>query len=129
MTKPAIKITAILGALILLITAVFHMTALRQLGGAVAVIDSEFYRSALPGMWMMPSVHWLFIAFLSIGLARYKSNACAAILMAFGALILVDALITFLHVGPFIGAYMLGLAGLLLLASGLMLRKEVREGG
>jgi len=129
MTKPVIKITAILGALILLAGAAFHMTAMSQLKQVVGSIESGFYRNALPGMWMMPAVHWLFIAFLSIGLARYKSNACAAILMAFGCWILVDALITFMNVGPFMGAYMLGLAGLLLLASGLMLRKEVREGG
>jgi len=77
-------------------------------------------------MWVLPSMHWVFIAFLSIGLSRYKSNACAAILMAFGCWVLVDALITFLHVGPFMGAYMLAIAGALILTSGLMLRKEMR---
>ena len=77
-------------------------------------------------MWKMPTLHWIFIAFLSMGLSRYKSNSCAAILMAFGCWILVDALITFMHVGPFVGVYMLGLAGALLLASGVMLRKEMR---
>jgi len=46
--------------------------------------------------------------------------------MAFGCWVLIDVLITFMHVGPFVGSYMLGLAGALLLASGVMLRKEAR---
>ena len=46
--------------------------------------------------------------------------------MAFGCWVLVDALVTLLYVGPFVGVYMLGLAGLLLLVAGLMLRKFVR---
>lgn len=123
MTKPAVKITAIVGALILLATAYFHMTAMPQLKGLVTAIDSDFYRKGLPAMWMLPSVHWLFIACLSVGLSRYQSKACAAVLMAFGVWVLVDALITALHIGPFIGVYMLAAAGLLLLASGVMLRR------
>jgi len=126
MTKPAIKITAILGALILLAGAAFHMTAMPQLKAALGALSPGFFQDGLPAMWLLPSIHWIFIAFLSIGLSRYMSNSCAVILMAFGCWILVDALITFMHVGPFVGVYMLGLAGLLLLASGVMLRKEAR---
>ena len=126
MTKPAIRITAILGALILLITAGFHMSAMPELKAVLGALDAGFFQKGLPAMWILPAVHWLFIAFLSIGLSRYKSNSCAVILMAFGAWVLVDALINFTHVGAFIGVYMLGLAGLLLLASGLMLRKDMR---
>jgi len=84
MTKPVIKITAILGAFILLAGAVFHMTAMPQVKTSLTDVEPVFFKNALAGMWIMPSVHWLFIAFLSIGLSRYKSNACAAILMAFG---------------------------------------------
>ena len=126
MTKPAIRITAILGALILLAGAAFHMTGLGPVKGAVSGVEPDFYQNALLGMWVMPAVHWLFIAFLSIGLSRYKSNSCAAILMAFGVWILLDGAITFFHVGPFLGVYMLALAGGLLLASGFMLRKQMR---
>jgi len=127
MTKPSIKITAILGALILLAGGVFHMSALAQVKDATQPIDSYFYRNALPAMWMIPALHWIFIAFLSIGLSRYRSNACAAILMAFGLWILVDALMTFIHVGAFIGVYMLTAAGLLLLVSGVMLRQDMKD--
>ena len=125
MTKPAVKITAILAALILLAGAVFHMSAMAGVKASLAGVEPAFFKSALAGMWVMPAMHWVFIAFMSIGLARYRSRSCAAILMGFGLWVLVDGLLTFMHVGPFMGVYMLALAGLLLLASGFMLRKDM----
>jgi len=126
MTKPAIKITAALGAFILLITAAFHMTGLSDVRASVTGVERELFRDGLPGMWAMVGAHWIFMAFLSLGLSRYKSNSCAAILIAFGLWLLVDALIIFKYVGFFVAIYMIGAAGLLLLGSGLMLRKLVR---
>lgn len=102
------------------------MTAMGDLNTSLASMDSEFFKKGLPAMWVLPSAHWLFIACLSVGLSRYASNACAAILMAFGMWVLMDALIAFIHVGPFMGIYMLCTAGLLLLTSGVMLRKMMR---
>ena len=125
MTKPAVKLCAIFAAVILLATAGFHMTAMPELKAALAEFEPVFFKNGLPAMWILPAVHWVFIACLSVGLSRYKSRACAAILMAFGLWVLIDALIAFLHVGPFMGVYMLCAAGALLLASGLMLRKDM----
>ncbi len=125
MTKPATRITAILGALILIITAVFHISAMPAVKTVTAAVEPAFYKSGLIGMWILPAVHWLFIACGSVGLSRYRSRSCAAILMSFGVWVIVDSLITFMHVGAFVGVYMLGLAGLLLLASGYMLRKDM----
>ena len=127
MTKPAVKVTAILGAVILLAGAAFHMSALAGVKAAVAGVEPAFYKNALVGMWIMPAMHWLLIAFLSVGLSRYKSNACAAILMAFGVWVFLDAAITFVHLGAFLGVYMLALAGGFLLASGFMLRGQMRD--
>ena len=125
-TTPAIKITAALGALILLAGAAFHMTAMPGVMAAVLGVESEFFRKALPGMWVIPALHWIFIAFLSLGLSRYKSKACAAVLIGFGLLLIVDAVVTFHYLGAFIGVYMMAAAGGLLLTSGLMLRKFAR---
>lgn len=127
MRQSAIKITAIVGALILLGTAGFHMTAMPQLRASIAPIDSGFYQKGIPAMWVIPAAHWIFIAFLSIGLSHYKSKACAAILMAFGFWVLIDALIIFTYAGPFIGIYMLALAGGLLLTAGLKLRSAMKD--
>ena len=123
MTSPAIKITAMLGGLILIAGASYHMTGLAGAKAAVSGIDSAFFKKTLPVMWAVPSVHWAFIGFLSFGLSRYKSKACAAILIAFGLMILLDALVTFLLAGMFLGVYIMSAAGLLLLVSGVMLRK------
>ena len=114
MTNPTTKITATLGSALLLLAA-----GLRVFGRS---------DNALSALWSLPAFHWLFIAFLSFGLSRYKSNSCAAILMAFGVMILVETLITLQYVGGFRGLYMLGGAGALLLISGLALRREMRAG-
>jgi len=126
MTKPAVKITAIIGAIILLAGAVFHLSALLDVKTSLIEVEPAFFKNALGGMWVMPALHWIFIACLSVGLSWYKSRACAAILMGFGIWVIVDALVTYMYVGPFMGAYMLALAGLLLLSAGLMLRRQMR---
>ena len=114
MTKPITKITAVLGAVLLLFAAGYRV----------------FGRSdnALSALWTVPAFHWLFIAFLSFGLSRYKSNSCAAILMAFGVMILIDAMLIASHLGLYMGTYLLAAAGALLLISGLALRREMRAG-
>lgn len=126
MTNRTTKITAIIAALLLLVEAGFHYMAVGTVRGAVVGVESDFLRSALVGIWVMPSLHWVFIAFLSVGLSRYRSRSCAAILMAFGVWLLADGGLTFLHVGPFIGVYMLGVAGALLLVSGWLLRRDMK---
>jgi len=78
------------------------MTGLSDVTASVTGVERELFRDGLPGMWAMVGAHWIFMAFLSLGLSRYKSNSCAAAI------------------------YMIGAAGLLLLGSGLMLRKLVR---
>ena len=123
--KPAIKIMAIIGALILLLGAVFHLSAMGRLIEAVSGVTLDF-RRAIYGVWAIPSVHWIYIACLSIGLSRYKSKACAIVLMAFGVMLLSDAFITFLHVGAVIGVYIMAAAGACLLASGVMLRAQMK---
>jgi len=80
MTTPAIKITAILGGLILIVGASYHMTGLDGAKAAVANIESDFFKKTLPVMWTLPSVHWAFIGFLSIGMSRYKSKAVSGCL-------------------------------------------------
>ena len=124
-TNTITKITAIIAALILFVEAGFHLTGTGPVKGAVAGVESDFLRQALVGIWIMPSLHWIFIGFLSVGLSRYRSKACAAILMAFGVWLLADGVLTFLHVGGFIGVYLLWVAGALLLVSGGSLRKEM----
>jgi len=129
MTKPAIKITATLGSLILLAGALLQLGAVKYAKRAMANEPANsFFQAEWVVLWILPFSHYIFIAALSVGLSRYKSKACAAVLMGFGALILVDALILLTHIGLYIGTYMIALAGALLLTCGVMLRKEARAG-
>ncbi|NNE56639.1 MAG: hypothetical protein HKN36_00900 [Hellea sp.] len=122
-----IQILTGIASLILLVIASMHYGGLSSLKDAIGVIDSAFFKGAIPGVWIMPSIHMIFIACLAFGLSFYKSRACAAMLIAFGAWCLVDAAIIFIHVGPFVPVYMLGVAGLCLLAAGFMLRRSLTK--
>ena len=113
MTNPITKITATLGAALLLLSA-----GLRVFGRS---------DNALAALWTLPAFHWVFIAFLAFGLSRYKSNSCAAILMGFGVMVLGDTMLlaSKFSLGP--STYALGAAGALLLVSGVKLRKQIRS--
>ncbi len=122
-----IKLFAALGGLILLFGSWFHSDALSQVRAAIAPMDDGFFRDALPAMWVMPSIHWIFIACLSFGLSFYKSRAGSVILIAFGVWLLMDAALVFRYVGAFAGVYMLIASGLLILTSGLLLRRSMKQ--
>ena len=127
-SKPIVKILAAIGALILLVGSWIHSDALSSMRTAIAPMDDGFFRDALPGMWVMPSVHWILIACLSFGLSFYKSKAGAVILIAFGVLLLLDAALVYRYVGAFAGVYMLIAAGVLILTSGILLRRSMQKG-
>jgi len=86
----------------------------------------EFTEKVVPAVWIILSVHMMFIAFLVFGLSFYKSRAGAAILIAFGLWLWVDAVIVFSAVGAIIPVYMFGVAGICYLAAGLMLRRSMK---
>ncbi len=120
-----IRALAAIGSLIALFTAYMHMTGAAPVKEIAAASDSQFFSAAIPQVWMLISVHLVFIAFLAFGLSFYKSRACAAILMAFGVWLLVDAAMVFAAAGPFIGVYALAAAGLCYLIAGFMLRRQM----
>ena len=126
MTDKSIRLLAIIAALILLAGAAFHMTALPGLRAALTEMSPGFFRNGIPAMWTLPALHWVMIACLSVGLSRYNSQGCAAVLIAFGLWVLIDMLIAAMHVGLFVGVYMLGAAGICLLIAGFKLRKTAR---
>jgi len=126
-SQPIVKILAGLGSLIVLFTAYMHMQGLPEATEAVAGVSQGFMKKAIPAVWVMPSVHMVFIGFLAFGLSFYRSKACAVMLIAFGLWLCVDAVIVFSAVGPFIPVYMLGAAGLSYLVAGFMLRKSTRS--
>jgi len=122
-----IKLLAAIGSLILVVTAVYHLTATGDAVDAMAPIEASFFKSGLTGMWVLPGIHWIFFAALAFSLSFYKSNAGSIVLVSIGVWVLIDAVITFRYVGAFIGVYMLAAAGLCILASGLLLRRSMKR--
>lgn len=112
MTNTLSKITAAIGSALLLFAAAYRLFGRRD--------------NALGMLWTLPAFHWVFIAFLAFGLSRYKSNACAAILMAFGVMVLGDAMLLASNISLGSSTYALGAAGALLLVSGVKLRQQMR---
>ncbi len=118
------KVLAAIGSINLLTVAGMHMTGLGDVKSSVVTIESEFMQQALPAMWIMPSLHMIFMACLAVGLSFYKSRIVAAMLMAFGVWLWVDAALVYMHVGVFIGNIMLVISGLLYFVAGYLLRRE-----
>lgn len=125
MNQSVIKIIAGLGSFITLATAYLHYGGLGPARESVAGAESDFMRHALITMWALYSIHLILIAALAFGASFYKSKACAAFLMAFGAWLMMDGLIIWTHVAWFPGVPVLMAAGLCYLIAGFMLRKSV----
>ena len=109
-----------LASLLLLATGLFHATGI---GGVVEVVAdpafAEFYKRALPGVWIFFSWHLLALA-LGAGWAAVRRNATARPLLVFLALVAaVDTLFVGAAAGPlFAGTLMLaGAAACLAIAA------------
>lgn len=125
MNQTIIKALAGLGSLILLAMAYFHYTGLTPVREIAANVDDDFMRHALITNWAVFSFHLIFIALLAFGTSFYASKACAAILMAFGAWVILDGLIIWTHVMFFPGVPILITAGACYLIAGILLRRKM----
>ncbi len=103
-----------LGSLVLVATAAFHGTGYTEVTDAVAESNLEgMITGAIGGLWLYPSVHWLFLAFLAVVTLRFRSpGARRWVLALIAGLLVVDITILLIHVGPFVGEAMLGVAAL-----------------
>ena len=126
MNQNLIKFLAGMGSVILILTALLHFKSLDSVREMVTQIDDEFMSHAIITLWAILSFHLIFLAFLAFGASFYRSKACAAFLMAFGAWALLDALIIWTHIGWFEAVPMLGAAGSLHLIAGLSLKRNMR---
>ena len=125
MTLNTTRLLTGFGSAILLGTSALHLFGLSIVRPALETVEPAFNQGTLTASWIVPSLHWLFIACLAFGLSVYKSKIAAAMLMAFGLLLLSDAVLLFTHVGTFIGVGLLGLSGLSYLIGGFLLRREM----
>ena len=65
-----------LGSVILVVTAIFHGTGHADVTQAVASSDLEGMLSgAIGGLWLFPTIHWLFLALLAVAVAVVRSTS------------------------------------------------------
>lgn len=108
------------GSLILAGTAALHFTGFAEISIWIGgLTDRSFFARAIPTVWLFPFVHWLAIA-IGLVLAGWNDLASLrALLFGCAVLLVADAALIFIAVGPFIGSATLLAAAALYAAAGL----------
>lgn len=100
------------GSLILVVTGLFHGSGFGEVSQLVAQSDLEgTLAKAVPGLWLFASYHWIFIAVAATIATAFPSRLARLVLAASALVILADALVLLIFVGPFVGEALLAAAG------------------
>lgn len=105
-----------IGAVLLTITALFHFTGYFQIpthrtdGGALSFLDAS-----LRPLWLFASLHWLLTAAICVLVTKAEPRVARPILLACAAIVIADAVLLYLFIGPFIGEVILAAAAVLLM--------------
>lgn len=96
-------------------TALFHFT------GYFAIPphrtgSPDFFDAALRPLWLFASLHWLLTAAICVLAVRAGPRIAQAILLGSAAAALVEAVLLYQFIGPFIGEAVLATAAMLLIA-------------
>lgn len=111
------------GSVLLLITSGFHLTGLPMVEKAATEVSSDFFAAALHPLWLMPSLHWSLIALVACGAAWWPSRFSRLFLFVAAALVIIDAIMMYVAIGPFPGEALLAASGLSFLGAGIRCRK------
>lgn len=111
------KKAALAGAFVLLATSAFHLTGLPLAEAAKAEISSTFFSSSLVSLWLLPSVHWAFIALLAASAAWHPCRFSRFFLHMAALVLLIDAGMMLASIGPFVAQAMLAAAAVLFVAT------------
>lgn len=110
-------------SLVLAATAALHFTGYTDILAWVSRVDGDdFFATAIPGIWLFPSLHWLLIAIAMVIAAWTKFAALRTVLFCVALVLVADATLIFLTVGPFIGSATLLLSAFLYAGAALKLR-------
>lgn len=113
------KIPAYLGAIILILVSGFHLTGLGMAKETASTTENPFMKAALEPIWAMPSVHWLVFAVIVVVMNRKPSRHTRMIILLIAVAVIVDAVLIGMKLGPFIGAILLAVSGILIAGSAL----------
>lgn len=104
------------GSALLTITALFHFTGYFQI--PVPQPSSgppSFFDVALKPLWVFASLHWLLTAAICTLVVKAEPHIARNILLACAAVVVVDAVLLYFALGPFIGEALLAAAAFLLM--------------
>jgi hypothetical protein len=125
MNKP---VAVWIGAALLTITALFHFTGYFQIPDTSPSAGSaRFFDAALRPLWLFASLHWLLTAAVCVLVVKAEPRVARSILVGCAAIVLLDALLLYLFIGPFIGEAMLAAAALLMIRGAYQLRAGETE--
>lgn len=114
MTKPGQPILVLAGSLILAATAAFHATGYPDIAAWVdGRGEPSFFASAVPAIWLFPSLHWAAIAIALAVATWFRMAGLRPALCVIAALLVADAALVTSAVGPFVGSAMLIAAAML----------------
>ena len=119
------KAPALVGSLILALGAGLHFTGLPLVQKEALGIESPFLKAVIEPVWLFPVIHWAAFALIALLVTVRPSQNSRLILFLIALSVIIDATLTSMKLGPFIGAIMLGLAGVLFLLSSIALRLPV----
>lgn len=97
-----------IGVIILVVTAMFHSTGYSDAKKAAEAFESgSFFATALPALWLFPSIHWLFAALIGVFALHSSTQLARLLLFGVSVLLAIDAGLLYFSIGPFIGELML----------------------
>lgn len=106
------------GSALLAITALVHLTGFPAMPASPPITDaSTFYEAVLRPLWLFASAHWLLIATVCMFAARSPWGAARIVLLACGGVVLVDAVVLYWFIGPFMGVWLLAAAGVAMMVA------------
>jgi len=114
------KVFAWTAALLLLVISGFHMTGLPMVRNSIPDIENLFMQAALEPVWITPSIHWFVFALIIILSAVRPQIVFRPVLGLIGIAVIIDAFLIAFHVGFFIGAILLFVAGVLTILSAVL---------
>jgi len=119
-----------IGSALLAVGALFHLTGYVSIPSAPPVggLD-KFFGAALRALWLFAGLHWLLIATICVVAAKSPARFARLILLCCAVIILTDAALLFWFLGPFIGAAILGAAGIAFLVGFFRLSSETKQAG
>ena len=109
-------VTVWIGAALLTITALFHFTGYFQIPAPRSGAGSaSFFDATLRPLWLFASLHWLLAAAVCVLAIRAEPSIARPILLGCASVVLADAILLYVFIGPFIGAATLAGAALLMI--------------